>query len=505
MARAFHERAHCTGPDHFAIGVDGRAVIRFQRMSLATATQPNTAATGPTNNRPAITHSVSHPDADILVFERTEAGFSLIGGNGRGEGWAGIVDVAEAEQTLVRRAWSGGMLVRVNARRPQQIVGPYHARSAAAVPVGDRHVVVVGSNRRLDMSDSDVVRLAVSAVDRTHGVPADKLLADELELVQALRSLMAYQAENVRDTLQHIATVAARSLSCEIAVIRVQHSGGLVAEAFGLPSPVVRELETEPDARPPLDTSDEPRVDQVAPDAWQRLGTDLASSMSLPLGAPPIQGVLALGHARSHARGFTSLCQRIGRAIAESAELLIAQAVAREQLASERDLLARVSGTDPLTGVANRRAWDLEAEVIAAANRNECGYVIVCDLDGLKETNDAYGHAAGDALIRGAASLLQSCVRGTDLVARVGGDEFAVLLRGATASTANGVRQRIRRSEHQWRVTEFGLTPRLSLGVAEICAGDIAGALVTADARMYADKRRRTRLGPEFKRGANRV
>src|SRR6185503_11210459 len=123
----------------------------------------------------------------------------------------------------------------------------------------------------------------------------DKLLADELELVHALRSLMNYQAENVRDTLQHIATIAASALSCEVAVIRVQHSGGRVAEGVGLPTPVVRELEAESIDRPPLEPGEEPRVDQVAPVAWERLGTDLASSMSLPLGAPPIHGVLALG------------------------------------------------------------------------------------------------------------------------------------------------------------------------------------------------------------------
>ena len=268
-----------------------------------------------------LSHSVSHPPSDILVFERTDAGFSLIGGNGRGAGWAGIVDVSDAEQTLVRKAWSVGTLVRLAGRRPQQVVGPYHARHAAAVPVGDRHVVVVGANRRLDMTDGDIIRLAVSAVDRAHGVPADKLLADELELVHALRSLMNYQAENVRDTLQHIANVAASALSCEVAVIRVEHSGGRVAEGVGLPRLIVRELEAESIDRPPLESGDEPRVDQVAPDTWERLGTELSSSMSLPLGAPPVQGVLALGHAQSRARGFTSLCQRIGRAIAESAEL----------------------------------------------------------------------------------------------------------------------------------------------------------------------------------------
>jgi diguanylate cyclase (GGDEF)-like protein len=436
-------------------------------------------------------HSVAHQPTDILVFERTDAGFTLIGGNGRGAGWAGIVDVPDSEHTLVRRAWAAGTPVRTTSRRPQQVVGPYHARSAAAVPVGDRHVVVIGSNRRLQINDGDIVRIAVTAVDRTHGVPADKLLGDELELVHALRTLMAYQADNVRDTLRHIATVAASALSCEVAVIRVEHSGGCVTEGIGVPQFIVRALEEEPGAKPPLESSGEARVDQVAPEAWQRLGTDLASSMLLPLGRQPSQGVLALGHSRTRARGFTSLCQRIGRAIAESSELLIAQAVGREQLANERDVLARASGTDALTGVANRRVWDNEATLMATDGRG--GFVIACDLDGLKETNDRFGHSVGDSLIRGAANLLLSSVRSTDLVARVGGDEFAVLLRGANVSTAARIRQRIRRAERQWRVTEHGLTPRISIGIAPIVDCDIAAALHAADARMYADKRRRSR------------
>jgi diguanylate cyclase (GGDEF)-like protein len=451
-----------------------------------------TAASGATREATALVrHAVAHPVSDMLVFERTETGFSLIGGNGRGAGWAGIVDVPDAEQNLVRRAWTVGMPVRLAARRAEQIIGPYHARSAIAVPVGDRHVVVLGSNRRIAMSDGDATRLAVSVLDQTRGVPANKLLSDELELVQTLRTLMNYKPETVRETLLHIATVTAAALSCEVAVIRVEYEGKPTAAALGLPRGIVRELEAEPDDRPPLDASAEARVDQVAPESWQRLGADLASSISLPLSAPQLSGVLALGHTRTRARGFTSLCQRIGRAVAESAELLISQAVAREQIAGERDLLARVSGTDPLTGVANRRGWDEEAARLATRSKETCGSVICTDLDGLKETNDRYGHAVGDAVIRGAANLLLSAVRASDLVARVGGDEFAVLLRDANARTATRVRQRIRRAERQWRVTEYALTPRMSIGMAEIVGGDVESALRRADLRMYADKRRR--------------
>jgi len=122
-----------------------------------------------------------------------------------------------------------------------------------------------------------------------------------------------------------------------------------------------------------------------------------------------------------------------------------------------------------------------------------CGYVISCDMDHLKEANDRYGHAAGDALIRGAAHMLQASVRSTDLVARIGGDEFGVLLRGANAQTAARVRARIKRAEHHWRVTEHDLTPRLSIGIAPIENGDVETAMRSADADMYKDKRARAK------------
>ena len=350
---------------------------------------------------------------------------------------------------------------------------------------------MLGSNKRIDMSDAAAVRFAAATVDRTRGVPADKLLADELELVQTLRSLMAYQPETVRETLRHIAIVAAGALSCEVAVARIEHDGRQIVEAVGLDKPAVDELERGI-VSPPFDVNEtDARVDQVAPVAWIRFGADLSSSISLPLGAPPVAGVLALGHVMAKPRGFTSLCQRIGRAIAESSDLLLSQAVARERLATERDLLVRANGTDPMTGLANRRAWDEEAARIAAAPSGGCGFVISCDLDGLKEANDKYGHAVGDALIRAAANLLQTSVRSTDLVARIGGDEFGVMLRGADARTAARIRSRIKRAERQWRVTEHALKPRLSVGIAEIVGRDVDAALRAADARMYTNKRSR--------------
>lgn len=430
---------------------------------------------------------------DVLVFERTVSGFALIGGSGRGSGWAGIVEIADGDASLVDRSWRRGAPVRAESPEAVQIVGPYHARHAVAVPVGERHVVVFGADRPVELMDADAVRLAAAAVDDAKGVPADKLLADELELVHAVRDLMAYRPETVRDTLHHIATVAASALSCDVAIIRLQQQGAVpVTEAVARGSRTAAPLEPEIDLYLAGATdADEPILDQANVPARTMYGVALASHLTLPIGVGPRIGALALGHAADRPRGFTSLCQRIGRAVAEAAELLISQAIAREELAAERDLLARMSQTDPLTGAANRRRWDDEVARYAASPDPLVGSVLTCDIDGLKAVNDRYGHVAGDALIRAASNLLSSSVRDRDVVTRMGGDEFAVLLNGADLTVAIAVRRRMRRAERLWRITEFGIRPRLSIGVAAVAGNDVEAARAVADRRMYLNKRRR--------------
>ncbi len=445
--------------------------------------------------RPRVVPAAAPAD-DVLVFEHSGDGFALVGGLGRGASWAGIVDVGEERDSLVDRAWRIGTVARRDAAKPAQIVGPYYARHAVAVPVGQQHVVVFGSDRAIDLRESELVRWAAAVVDGTHGVPADKLLADELELVHVLRALMAYRPDNVRDTLRHVATVAASALSCEVAAIRVEYGGEWITEAIALNSITAEPVEPESARYLTLATGAAgPLVEQAArPGSWLA-GTEVASHLTLPLGTHPALGALALGHSLAKPRGFTSLCQRIGRAVAEAADLLITQAATREQLAAERDLLEQISVTDALTGIGNRRAWDAAAAEGADDEARAGGYVLSCDLDGLKAVNDRYGHAAGDALIRATADLLTACVRDSDVVARMGGDEFAVLLRDADREAASAVRARIRRAERLWRVTEHGITPRFSLGLAPILDGDVEDARQRADVLMYASKRRRCRSG----------
>jgi diguanylate cyclase len=146
-----------------------------------------------------------------------------------------------------------------------------------------------------------------------------------------------------------------------------------------------------------------------------------------------------------------------------------------------RRRLAEQAASDPLTGLANRRAFEarLEAEV-ARAERHDSGLVlVVLDLDHLKEVNDTGGHEAGDAHLCALAGALTGAARAEDLVARVGGDEFAWLLPEATAAQAKEAVQRMR----------VGLGPSISVGVAQFRSGlDADGLMRNADLALYAAK-----------------
>jgi diguanylate cyclase len=110
-------------------------------------------------------------------------------------------------------------------------------------------------------------------------------------------------------------------------------------------------------------------------------------------------------------------------------ELHVTQAGLRDSLAERDALAARLhhhAFHDGLTGLPNRSLYAERLDAALAAG--EPAVVMLIDLDDFKEVNDAWGHAAGDALLREVAQRLQACVRDTDTVARIGGDEFAVLL-----------------------------------------------------------------------------
>jgi len=118
----------------------------------------------------------------------------------------------------------------------------------------------------------------------------------------------------------------------------------------------------------------------------------------------------------------------------------------REQLAQvNQDLLSAVH-TDPLTGVANRRGFDSFASHLPEPGSRGPVAVLMLDLDHFKSVNDTYGHAAGDEVLKVMARRWAQQIRDSDLLARMGGEEFCILLPGADLEGARGVAEKIRQA-----------------------------------------------------------
>ena len=153
------------------------------------------------------------------------------------------------------------------------------------------------------------------------------------------------------------------------------------------------------------------------------------------------------------------------------------------------DNLHYLSTHDSLTGLANRFAFDEALHRLDERGPHPVG-VLMVDLDELKRINDEQGHAAGDSMLRRVAEVLRSTFRADDVVARIGGDEFAVLTSGRDAHSVEALGTRLADAVLQHN-RELDATPlRLSIGVAVAQSGNsIASALQDADARMYSMKR----------------
>ena len=159
---------------------------------------------------------------------------------------------------------------------------------------------------------------------------------------------------------------------------------------------------------------------------------------------------------------------------------------------SQNQRLDELSRTDPLTGLDNRREWEAHALDLLQRRREGRGpaALVMVDIDGFKTINDGRGHAAGDDVLRGVASVLRACIGGDDRAARYGGDEFAVVLAGDEARAVE-VAERIRQGVRALAFpSEPGLACTVSLGVAAAGSHEVSLRrwMVLADGALYRAK-----------------
>ena len=158
--------------------------------------------------------------------------------------------------------------------------------------------------------------------------------------------------------------------------------------------------------------------------------------------------------------------------------------------------LRQLATRDALTGLLNRRAFDtlLTGEIDRARRLGHPLTLVLLDLDHFKTINDTHGHPAGDAVLAASAQLLESEVRSIDRVARIGGEEFAVLLMETAEGDGLAVAQRLVEAMRSRPVTVADgvtLAVTVSAGVAALSAqgGAEAGLTASADKALYAAKR----------------
>lgn len=215
----------------------------------------------------------------------------------------------------------------------------------------------------------------------------------------------------------------------------------------------------------------------------------IASNLGATLASPQVLGdrVLRLVYLGTH-----TVVALAAASIAGSLSSQVRRTIHNMQ--SQAEQMGKLAHTDPLTSLPNRRQLfeQLEQEFARAQRYRRPFCLLYIDLDGFKTINDQFGHLFGDEILRGSARSMRAVLRTTDLLARIGGDEFAVLLPETDLSGATSVATKLRKA-----LVAYGsqLSPSmpsltLSVGIGQIKPDDeaIEEILARADKAQYLAK-----------------
>lgn len=192
-------------------------------------------------------------------------------------------------------------------------------------------------------------------------------------------------------------------------------------------------------------------------------------------------------HASPHRIQAMEMQLEVEKARMENVQLRRKHASERQ----ERRRVERMASEDTLTGLLNRRGLEQSADSLLVL-ANDPVSALMIDVDHFKVTNDTWGHETGDKVLRQIGALLKSGCRQGDLVARWGGEEFAVLLQNRDCIQGAEVAERLRRLVQEWTWERIvpGLAATISIGMAQYQPdGDLASVIQLADEKLYEAKR----------------
>ncbi len=193
----------------------------------------------------------------------------------------------------------------------------------------------------------------------------------------------------------------------------------------------------------------------------------------------------------------------VGQFDVETARDRLRQSLAQQaDLRREAQQLRRLASTDQLTGLLNAGAFSRRVTDLLSRSEAEVGTLLYLDLNGFKEVNDRFGHAAGDAVLRCAALRLRAELRKQDPIARLGGDEFGIWLSGISGGARERVICRLKR-----RLSEPMTLSQVPVHIGTVSAAlgyarwpedgtDVGSLLKKADSRMYTEKNKRAVIAP---------